>query len=153
MRILITAIGRGRNRPETALYEFYAGRINRWPVTLREQDLRRPVAAAKRRSAEAELLCRPIAAGATLIALSENGQSLDSHGFAARLGRWEDAGTSDLAFVIGGADGLDEGLLHRATLVLSLGALTWPHLLARALLAEQLYRAQQILSGHPYHRA
>ncbi len=153
MRILITAIGRGRNRPETALFEFYARRVNRWPVTLREQELRRPVSAAQQRAAEASLLTRPIATNATLVALSETGQSLDSADFAARMGRWEDAGVGDLAFVIGGADGLDEALARRAGLVLSLGALTWPHLLARALLAEQLYRAQQILSGHPYHRA
>lgn len=122
-------------------------------MTLREQDLRSPVAPAKLSAAEAALLARPLPDGATLVALAEKGSVLDSRAFAARIGRWEDDGVSDLAFVIGGADGLDRELLGRARLVLSLGAMTWPHLLARALLAEQLYRAQQILNGHPYHRA
>ncbi len=65
---------------------------------------------------------------------------------------WRDSGTADLAFLIGGADGLAEGLRQKAQLVLSLGAMTWPHLLVRGMLLEQLYRAQQILAGHPYHR-
>jgi len=153
LRILISAIGRARSRPEAALYELYARRINRWPLTLAEHDLRSPVAATKLSAAEAALLARPLAKGATLVALAERGETLASPAFAARLGRWEDDGVSDLAFVIGGAAGLDQSLLDRARLVLSLGAMTWPHQLARALLAEQLYRAQQILSGHPYHRA
>jgi 23S rRNA (pseudouridine1915-N3)-methyltransferase len=76
---------------------------------------------------------------------------LSSAEFAQRLARWRDTDT-DLAFVIGGADGLAETVLERAKLVLSLGAMTSPHLLVRGMLLEQIYRAQQILAGHPYHR-
>ena len=86
------------------------------------------------------------------MALDERGRSLSSAAFADYLGRRRDEGVADLAFVIGGADGLAERVRSRADLVLSLGAPTWPHLLVRGLLAEQLYRAQSILAGHPYHR-
>ena len=90
---------------------------------------------------------------AVLVALDARGQSLTSEAFAARLAKWRDGSAGDLAFVIGGADGLEPALVKRADLVLSLGAMTWPHMLARAMLAEQLYRAATILQGHPYHRA
>ena len=89
---------------------------------------------------------------ATLIALDERGKSLSSRDFADRLGRWRDDGEDEIAFIIGGAGGLDKAILDRASLVLSLGPMTWPHQLARGLLLEQLYRGQQILAGHPYHR-
>lgn len=73
--------------------------------------------------------------------------------FAERLGAWRDQGVDEIVFLIGGADGLDPALRQRADWVVAFGRLTWPHLLVRTLLAEQLYRAQQILAGHPYHRA
>ena len=78
---------------------------------------------------------------------------MTSAAFAALLGRWRDEGLQDLALAIGGAEGLSRAVIQRADLVLALGAMTWPHLLVRALIVEQLYRAQTILSGHPYHRA
>jgi len=71
---------------------------------------------------------------------------------AERLGQWRDQGAATLAFAIGGAEGLGRAVIERADAVLSLGAMTWPHLLVRGMLLEQLYRAQQILAGHPYHR-
>ncbi len=89
---------------------------------------------------------------AILIALDETGTALSSRAFALRIGRWRDNGIADLAFIIGGAEGLDRALIKRASLVLSLGPMTWPHLMVRAMLAEQLYRAEAILRGHPYHR-
>jgi 23S rRNA (pseudouridine1915-N3)-methyltransferase len=101
---------------------------------------------------EADKLLAQIPKNAVLVALDERGESLDSGTFAQRLGAWRDAGRADLAFVIGGADGLDEEVRRRADLLLSFGRLTWPHMLVRGMLAEQLYRAQQILAGHPYHR-
>ncbi len=79
-------------------------------------------------------------------------RSWTSRVFADRLAAWRDAGTGVLAFAIGGADGLGTAVIERAETVLSLGAMTWPHFLARGMLLEQLYRAQQILAGHPYHR-
>ena len=102
---------------------------------------------------EGELLLAAAPAGATLVALDRRGKVLDSQGFADRLGRWRDQSVADIAFLVGGAEGHAEPLLEKSALVLSFGAMTWPHLLARAMLAEQIYRAQQMLAGHPYHRA
>ena len=86
------------------------------------------------------------------VVLDEGGTVLDSQGFAARLATWLETGRP-VCFVVGGAEGLEQRVLARAEVVLSLGAMTWPHLLVRTMLAEQLYRASCILRGHPYHRA
>ncbi len=152
MRVVIAAVGRSRAGPARHLFEHYVGRIN-WPITLREVEERRPLPPDRLRAREAELLLAGLPAGARIVALDERGKALSSPELAERLGRWRDDGVSDLAFVIGGAEGLDDGLRRRADLVLGLGRMTWPHLLVRALIAEQLYRAQQILAGHPYHRS
>jgi len=101
---------------------------------------------------EAELIVAALPAVARLVALDERGESWSSRDFAERLGQWRDRGVATLAFAIGGADGLGRAVIERADVVLSLGALTWPRLLVRGMLLEQLYRAQQILAGHPYHR-
>ena len=100
----------------------------------------------------AELLRAAVPEGATLAALDERGTRMDSRQFADRIAAWR-AGGRDLAFVIGGADGLDAGLLAGADVKLSLGSMTWPHMMVRVMLMEQLYRAQQILAGHPYHKS
>ena len=84
---------------------------------------------------------------------SGRGEGLSSEALAARLRRLQDGGTRTLAFVIGGAEGLSDAVLQRAQFRLSLGAMTWPHLLVRAMLAEQLYRAVSVINNHPYHRA
>ncbi len=151
MRVVIAAVGRARAGPARHLFEHYVGRIN-WPITLREVEERRPLPPDRLRAREAELLLAGLPDGARIVALDERGKALSSPGFAERLGRWRDDGVSDLGFVIGGAEGLDDGLRRRADLVLGLGRMTWPHLLVRVLIAEQLYSAQQILAGHPYHR-
>ena len=101
---------------------------------------------------EGELLLKAVPEGALVVALDAAGKTLTSAAFAKRLGAWRDGGVKDVAFLIGGADGLDGAVTGAADEVLSLGAMTWPHLLARAMLAEQIYRAQCILAGHPYHR-
>ena len=85
--------------------------------------------------------------------MDERGRDLKSRELADRIGRWRDDGVQDLAFAIGGADGLSQAVRDRADLLLAFGRATWPHMLVRAMLAEQIYRAQTILSGHPYHRA
>jgi len=151
LRILIAAVGRLRAGPEKDLYRHYAERLS-WPVTVREVEDKRATAGAARRRREAELLLATLSPAMTIVALDEGGRTMTSAALAERLGRWRDDGSRDIAFVIGGADGLDRQVRERAELVLSLGRLTWPHMLVRALLAEQLYRAQQILAGHPYHR-
>ena len=152
MRVVIAAVGRARAGPARDLFDHSVGRIT-WPITLREVEERRPLPPDRLRAREAELLLAALPDGARIVALDERGKALSSAEFAERVRRWRDDGVSDLAFVIGGAEGLDEGLRRRADLVLGLGRMTWPHLLVRALLAEQLYRAQQILAGHPYHRS
>jgi 23S rRNA (pseudouridine1915-N3)-methyltransferase len=101
---------------------------------------------------EAELIFGALPAGIPLVALDERGATWSSRVFADRIAAWRDAGWPELAFAIGGADGLDAVVLDRADATMSLGSMTWPHLLVRGMLLEQLYRAQQILAGHPYHR-
>ena len=152
MRIWLIAVGRLRAGPEQALVRHYAGRMI-WPVEMREVEEKRPLPAAELREREAALLLAGVPARATAVALDARGKPLTSEDFAARITRWRDSGVADLAFLIGGADGLADVVSKRAELVLSLGAMTWPHLLVRGMLLEQLYRAQQILAGHPYHRA
>ncbi|MCP4329485.1 MAG: 23S rRNA (pseudouridine(1915)-N(3))-methyltransferase RlmH [Alphaproteobacteria bacterium] len=151
MRILITAVGRLRSGPEKTLYEHYIGRLT-WTVTAREVEDRRGGTSKARRQRECGLLLAALPEAAITVALDETGQALTSSAFAQRIGQWRDNGQRDIAFAVGGADGLDDRIRRRADLVLSFGKATWPHLLVRALLAEQLYRAQQILANHPYHR-
>ena len=100
---------------------------------------------------EAEALRARIPPGAFTVALDRTGEAPDSAGLARRLERWSESGRG-LCFLIGGAEGLDPVLLGQCQARLSLGKMVWPHLLARAMLAEQLFRAQSILAGHPYHR-
>ena len=101
---------------------------------------------------EAELILEALPPAATLVALDERGAAWSSREFADHLAVWRDRGVAELAFAIGGAEGLGAAVLDRAAAILSLGPMTWPHLLVRGMLLEQLYRAQQILAGHPYHR-
>lgn len=150
MRITIVAVGRHKAGPLKSLQEFYADRI-RWPLAIREVEERRKLPPAELKAREGDLILAALPKDAVLIALDGRGKTLSSTDFAQRLGRWRDADSS-LAFVIGGADGLSDAVLDRAKLVLSLGTMTWPHLLVRGMLLEQIYRAQQILAGHPYHR-
>lgn len=151
MKLTICAVGRAAKGPERALFEHYTARI-RWPLTLREVEERRKLPPAQLMIREGELLLEAAPAGAMLVALDRRGKVYDSQAFARRLERWRDDSTAHVAFLIGGADGHTEALLAQATFSLSFGPMTWPHLLARVLLAEQIYRAQQVLAGHPYHR-
>ncbi len=155
MRMTLIAVGRAKPGPVRDLYDHYAERLGHGPLgalALKEVEERRPLSPDELKRREAELLLGALPKGARLIALDERGKTLTSSDFAALLGRWRDEGVQDLAFAIGGAGGLDPSLRAAAALTLSLGPMTWPHLLTRALLAEQLYRAQSILAGHPYHR-
>ena len=102
--------------------------------------------------AEADLLAKAVPAGALLVTMDERGKVLSSPEFAAQLARWRDDGRQDVAFVIGGADGIAPGLRERAAFSISFGRMVWPHMLVRVMLVEQLYRAATILGGGPYHR-
>lgn len=155
MRVRICAVGRLRAGPERTLVVDYLARFSRTgralglgPADVVEVEDRRGGGMA----AEAELLRRALPAGAATVALDERGRAMTSPDFAALVARLRDAGRGDLAFLIGGADGLDPALRDRADAVLSLGPMVWPHMLVRVMLAEQLYRAATILAGTPYHR-
>lgn len=156
MRITIAAVGRAKRGAEQALCDSYLRRLSASglaEVTIKEVEERRALPPDELKQREARLLEAALPQGARLVALDPRGRTLSSEDFAARLGAIRDEGIADLCFVIGGADGLAAPLVARADWVLSLGAMTWPHLLARVLLVEQLFRAQAILTGHPYHRA
>ena len=155
MRVHVLAVGRLRAGPEKDLVDDYLKRFDRTgrqlglgPCRLLEIDERKGGGMA----GEAELLRRALPEGAVTIALDERGQLETSTDFAARLAGWRDAGRSDLALIIGGADGLAPDLRAEADFVLSFGKMVWPHMLVRVMLAEQLYRAASILAGSPYHR-
>ncbi|MBF0251908.1 MAG: 23S rRNA (pseudouridine(1915)-N(3))-methyltransferase RlmH [Alphaproteobacteria bacterium] len=136
---------------ERDLFDVYAGRLNPAPE-LREVEEKRRLEGPRLKAREAELLLGATPDGAMVVALDERGRQMSSRAFADRLGAWRDEGVRDVAFLIGGADGLDESVRAKADLILSLGEMTWPHMLVRGMLAEQIYRAHAILSGHPYHR-
>ena len=122
-------------------------------MRVREVSAKGAVRPERQVEAEADELLAAVPPGAALVALDERGRDLTSEALAGQLGRWRDEGARAAAFLIGGPDGLGAAARERAALVLSLGRMTWPHMLVRAMLAEQLYRATTILAGHPYHRA
>ena len=146
MELLILAVGRCREPALNALVDEYRRRCP-WVVRVREV-----AAGGGDTDAEAGRLLAAVPEGAAIVALDGRGRDLSSEDFALRLGRWRDEGVRVVAFLIGGADGLAEAARARASLVLGLGRMTWPHQLVRVMLAEQLYRASTILAGHPYHR-
>lgn len=152
----VVAVGRQRRSPWEQAWRVYADRLSRpplGPLLLREVELRPSLPAAEARVREGELLLAALPQRAVVVALDERGDMVDSAGFADRIADWRDDGVPDLAFLIGGADGLSDAVRARADRILSFGPMTWPHLLVRVMLAEQLYRARTILDGHPYHRA
>ncbi len=151
MRIRVAAVGRARRSPEAELCALYLKRIHAWSVELREVEGRR--AGRESVAGETVVLRAAIPAGAHVIALDRRGQSVDSSAFAGLFDQWSAQSIGQLVFLIGGADGLSPGLIEDADVVLSFGSMTWPHMLARVMLVEQIYRAQQILARHPYHRA
>lgn len=152
----LCAVGRLRSGPERDLIADYVQRFDRTGRPLGLGPFAEHEVEDKKNAgmgAEAELLARAVPAGAVLVTLDERGKLISSPEFAAQLARWRDGGRQDVAFVIGGADGIDPALRAKADFSVSFGAMVWPHMLVRVMLAEQLYRAANILSGGPYHRA
>jgi 23S rRNA (pseudouridine1915-N3)-methyltransferase len=157
MRLSIVAIGRLKDGPERDLYLKYAKRIDEagrgvalGPLALSELPEAKQAGTNQRRADEA---ARLVASADFTILLDETGKTLGSEAFARLLGQRRDEGRRAVAFLIGGPDGHGTAARDHADVVLSLGLMTLPHGLARIVLAEQLYRAATILSGHPYHRA
>jgi len=155
MRIRIVAVGRLRAGPEAALVQDYLTRFDRTgrglglgPAVVTELDARKGG-----QSAEAELIQKAIAGASHVVALDERGTTAGSVRFARKLAGLRDDGNAQIDFVIGGADGLTDPVRHLSTELMSFGPMVWPHMLVRAMLAEQLYRAASILAGSPYHRS
>lgn len=160
MRLQILAIGQARGSEEAALTEEFAKRARGFgkrlgfsELAVEEIAVSKARDAAKRMTEEAERLAARVPQGAHVIALDAKGKGMTSEDFAEMLGALRDAGTRDLCFVIGGPDGLAPLPGIKPGRSLAFGPQTWPHLLVRAMLSEQLYRALTILAGHPYHRA
>jgi 23S rRNA (pseudouridine1915-N3)-methyltransferase len=160
MRIIVAAVGRLKQGPETELSERYRKRAAQTGRNLGLRDVEiieiresRADEAGKRMLEESIALANIIPEKAVIVLLDERGKNLDSATLAAQLSTWRGNDRPAVVFVIGGADGLSPSLRDKAELRLSFGAATWPHQLVRVMLLEQLYRATTILTGHPYHRA
>jgi len=159
MKLIVCAVGHRMPGWVAAGFQAYAGRMPRETalelVEVRPEprpDKPSPAIITKIMAAEAQRVLACLPAGCRTVALDERGKPVTSEQLAGLLREWMREG-NDVAFVIGGADGLDVQLKSRASLLLSLSSLTLPHQLARVLLAEQLYRASSMLRNHPYHRA
>ena len=150
MQLSIVAIGKGRALPENALAKNWLSRLK--PAGQIIEIVSKLPDGPKRREDEAQRLLRAIPDGAALAVLDPRGKDYSSEEFAALIGKWRDEGFGLAFFAIGGADGHANILRQKANHTIALGRATWPHMLFRAMLAEQLYRAHTILAGHPYHR-
>jgi 23S rRNA (pseudouridine1915-N3)-methyltransferase len=159
MRLLILAVGHSRGTSEGALCDDFVGRAKTFgkrlgfsSVAAEEVAVSKSRETKKRIAEEGERLAARIPAGAHVVFLDARGKGMTSDGFAEMLAAMRDAGARDLVFLIGGPDGLDPGPAVKSSRSLAFGPQIWPHLLVRAMLAEQIYRALTILGGHPYHR-
>lgn len=153
-RVHLCVVGRLRAGPERDMIQDYVDRFDKTgrnmglgPIIITEVD-----AKGAGQQAEHELLSRALPKGAVCCVLDERGKVMSSPRFAEKLSDWRDQGAQDIAFIIGGADGLLPEMRANANAKLSFGAMVWPHMLARVMLCEQLYRAASILAGSPYHR-
>lgn len=150
LKVEIIAVGRVRNGPHAELIGDYKKRIQ-WPLTIHEIEARSSDP-AKAQEEESEKILSKIKSDSITVVLDERGQGLRSLDFAKTLEKFRNSGENYIQFIIGGADGLTDAVRAKADMLLSFGQQTWPHILARVMLLEQIYRAQQILAGHPYHR-
>lgn len=162
MKLTVISVGKLRAGPEQNLIDDYVKRFGKTAAGIGgltapqiiEVDQKKRLEGDALKRAEAEAIRAKLPTGPhKLIALDERGKALSTKEFAATLSRWQDDGTPETVFLIGGADGLDKDLRRQADLTLNLGSLTWPHMLVRVMVAEQLYRAATVIAGHPYHRS
>jgi len=153
MRVTILSIGKFENSPHRAVFENYSKRL-KWKLELKEMDVKNSnnLSVDEKKREEGELLLKAWKSSSKLIVCDENGKQFKSRDFAKLISEFALRGDSDLTFVIGGSDGLSEEILKKAALKISFGLATLPHLMVRSILVEQLYRAQSITEGHPYHR-
>jgi len=152
MHIVISAIGKlKKNTPEYDIMANYFKRI-KWPISVKEYEAQKGLSGNTLKSAEGRLLLSGLDKETKIVVLDEHGSTLTSREFASHLRKWQNMGVESVAFLVGGADGHSEEVKKQADLTLSFGRMTLPHFLMRVVLAEQLYRAQTIFEGHPYHR-
>lgn len=159
MKLHVAAVGKLKTGPERELAEHYFSRVGQLArqvgiasLTVTEHAESQAKTAELRRTEEAARLLGACPAAAFIVAMDERGKTLTSQELAGEIGKRIDIGTSDLAFLIGGPDGHSSAVKARASLQVSMGRMTWPHRLARIMLAEQIYRSVTILLNHPYHR-
>ncbi|MCF6320311.1 MAG: 23S rRNA (pseudouridine(1915)-N(3))-methyltransferase RlmH [Rhizobiaceae bacterium] len=159
MKIKIAAIGKLKAGPEQELFSRYLKRsrnsgvqVGISEISVQEYSESKAASVSQRKQQEANLLISNPGNGSVLVAFDENGRDLTSAQFSQYLAKERDDGVNEMVMVVGGADGLGDELLKSASTTIRLGAMTWPHQIVRILLAEQIYRAITILSGHPYHR-
>lgn len=150
MKTLILAIGKLRGFEAEWCAE-YQKRL-KGDVAVKEMAASKNLAPAETQRAEADLLLEALPPKSCVVLLDERGKDMPSRDFAAKIKNWQEQGLSHLVFLIGGADGVTDEVRAKAGFTLGFGRLTWPHRLVRVMLLEQLYRAQQINAGHPYHR-
>ena len=150
MEIVIAAIGKLKTSPELELFNHYI-KLSGWKVTLREFEEKRNLSVAERRQSEEAFLFSAVPNGAVKVIMDERGKVIRSTAFAEKMSMWQEQ-NGKIAFLIGGADGFSDEARAKADFLLSFGLMTWPHFLARVMLAEQIYRAKTIITGHPYHR-
>lgn len=148
MKIIIAASGKLKKSPELEIFEYYKKRT-RWNISLKEIEAKK--GDAKKVQEEEGALLLKATEGTARIILDEKGKELSSKDFAILIKKFFDAGKT-VSFLIGGADGHTENVKESADVLISFGKATWPHMLVRAMLAEQIYRAYTILNNHPYHR-
>ncbi|WP_032112095.1 23S rRNA (pseudouridine(1915)-N(3))-methyltransferase RlmH [Candidatus Paracaedibacter symbiosus] len=151
MKINLVVMGQLKDGPEHDLIQKYVKRLH-WKLAIKQLVCKKNMTGAELKAAEAELIRGALISGAPLLALDERGQNLTSDQFATTIQKFQLRGTSEFNICIGGAEGLHQNIRDQADLLISFGALTWPHMLVRVMVLEQLYRAQQILAGHPYHK-
>lgn len=152
MNLTIIAIGKmKKGSPEKNLIDTYV-KQSLWPIRVVELEEKKSLTGPALKQAESELLLKHVPQGAKIIALDERGINISSRDFTSRLLHWQDTGTREVALLIGGADGHADVVRNRADLILSFGKMTMPHMLMRAVLCEQLYRAYTISIHHPYHK-
>ncbi len=152
MHIKIICIGKDRREEFASVIQRYRKQLP-WGLEVIEKQPRKPNAPTEQRMLEEAELMLAAAQGSNIrVALDEHGKVMTSMQFAKQVGQWRDQGQGNIAFFIGGADGLHESLLKSCQMKLAFGQMTWPHQMVRVMLTEQLYRAYTLLSGHPYHR-
>jgi len=159
MRIAIAAVGKLRNGPQAGLVDDYKSRIQGTgrgigfsDFVINEVEAPKGLTGKKRQEKEGKLLLSTIAPASRRIVLDERGKNFKSSAFANKLAQWRDESMGATTFLIGGADGHDPSIVNNADVTMSFGTATWPHMLVRVMLCEQIYRAMTILANHPYHR-